>query len=281
MATKRTHDAVDIVPVKILKISNEHYDDSEDVLLDCSELSDDLKCSLEYDAILKMFVIGLEKKLKEEKRWIRFGEKENDCIIRLLPTLVKLSSRYSSKRSPQPLDISFEMSQSSVGERLTVMSLKENMFKRGNFDVDIRKCIKKEDNNYQYTTEGVRFTQKLIPEFEELLRQYQSKISSVYQETYEILKIAMAHIVIREIQELAGVKQNCHGCQINHSSQKQHMGPGGCLSTEQAEWSDIVEQFWSPARRLVDEVEVQISAKQAVLQLPVFQVLFYVSNKTV
>lgn len=52
------------------------------------------------------------------------------------------------------IDIQFEAGSANIVDLLTVVSLKENTFKRGSFDVDIRK----EDGNYHYTQEGVQFT---------------------------------------------------------------------------------------------------------------------------
>ena len=274
MATKRKNElVVEDIPSKILKALNDESAFYNDVFLDSSLLSEDLKCSLEFDAILKMFVVGLEKKLKgDEKRSISFGVKELDNIIRLTPTLEKISSRYSAKRSPKILDIPFEMEKGEIGDLITVMSLKENLYKRGMFDVDIRKCVKKADSEYQYTSEGVRFKLSTLPELIEKLGLYQKKVSHIYVETFDVLKIALAYVIIREITVLSDNTLNCHGCQIQHNSQSQHMGPGGCLSTDQPEWGEIVDKFWSAARQLVDEDEVLRIATNAGSQLPELQV---------
>ena len=271
MAQKRSAEySEDCDSVKILKQLEEN---DGDMTLDSSDLSPDFRSSLEYDCVMKTFSVTLEKDRKEGNRFICFGEEEMRKIIKLLPVIEKLVSRYSIKKSPTIIDIPFEACDGKVGDLVTVISLKENSYKRGHFDVDLRKCIKKEDGSYQYTSEGVRVTLSLISDLKASLFKYQSLITAATEKSTEVILMAIAHAVIHEINMLADPRQNCHGCQIQHPSQKHHMGPGGCMTAEQPPWDEICNEYWQAGKTLINDDVVQNIAQRAASRIPELQVL--------
>ena len=70
-----------------------------------------------------------------------------------------------------------------VGELGTILFVKENTYKRGLIKLDIRKCIKRENNGFGYTKDGVRCTLDVIPALEENNRFYQSAIEKSVMQT--------------------------------------------------------------------------------------------------
>ena len=257
MAEKRLNDEMETAVSKKFKQT-----EFEDISLDNSDLSEDVRCFLEFDAMLKTFVFGIEKTRKDGNRQISVSEEEIENMLKMLPALTKISSRYASKRSPRLIDIPFQISKGEIGELVSVMSLKENMFKRGQFDLDIRKCVRKEEDGvYRYTSEGVRFSDVLITEFEQLLLRYKSLISDIMNKTEEVMVLAAAFVVMREITELS----QCPGCKIQHPSQDQHMGSGGCMSEEKPAWGELVNQYWQAAWCLIQDDGVLNLAREAVM----------------
>lgn len=270
MAQKRAAEHMEnITKTKFLKQIEENDDD---VILDTSVLSSDFTSSLEYDCLLQTFSVTLEKQHKDGHRCVCFGDEELKSIVNFLPVIEKLICKYSQKRSPKPLDIPFEACKSKTGDIVTVVSLKENSYKRGHFDVDIRKCVKREDGSYMYTTEGVRVTWSLITQLKENLLKYQSHISSATDKTKEVISIITAHVIILEMNELTDPRQNCHGCQIQHPSQTEHMAEGGCLSADQPTWGELCDQYYQAAKNLIKEESIQSLAKRAVACIPELQV---------
>jgi hypothetical protein len=239
------------------KFIKQMEENDSDVTLDNACVSEDLNSFLEYDFVMKTFSVTLEKERKDGKRCICFGTEEIASIIRFLPAIEKLVDRYSSKRSPKVIDIPFEACSANIGDSLTVVSLKENTFKRGSFDVDIRKCIKKEDGNYQYTQEGVRFAHTHTTALRENLLGYQSLIVKATDKSKRVISMTAANAIIREINELADPRENCEGCQTQHLSQNQHMGYSGCLTTEQPTWEQLCDQYWQAGKGLIREDNVQ------------------------
>lgn len=279
MAEKRSLEETEALNCKKIK-QLDSVELMDDVVLDKTEILPDLKFSLEYDPVLRIFAFGIEKKRDEGDRCISVGEEELNNMIKLLPTLVKVSDRYTSKRSPRLIDIPLEASSAETGDLVTLISLKENMYKRGQFDIDLRKCVKKEDGGYRYTSEGVRFSITLVAAFQEILLRYQSLISKVEENTKAIMVMAAAHAVISEIMELI----QCPGCKIDHPSQDQHMGTDGCLKEEEEEeeekmaWDKTVHQYWQAAWCLVEEEPLQELARQTIQSHESFQVcgLYYI-----
>ena len=84
MSEKRGIENTDTFSVKMMKQTDE-TDFLEDMVLDDSNLPEDVRWSLHYDYILKTFFIELDKKRKEGDRWINFGEEETENIIKLFP----------------------------------------------------------------------------------------------------------------------------------------------------------------------------------------------------
>ena len=179
-----------------------------------------------------------------ENRWIIFGQEEVVNLINLLPVDEKIISRYTVKRSPKPIDITFELCKGDVGGLITVLSVKENLYKRGKFDIDIRKCLRREDGTYTYTSEGVRFDQTLIEKFTDKVQFYQSMSETITKTTSDVIRMSMAYAFIKGINELGSSQQTCKGCQINHPSQAQHMGFSGCLSEDPPAWEEFVLHYW-------------------------------------
>ncbi|XP_060578347.1 uncharacterized protein LOC132735421 [Ruditapes philippinarum] len=202
------------------------------------------------------------------------GRKKTENIIKLLPAIEKLVDRYTCKRSSKNIDIPFEACRGNIGDLITVVSLKENNYKRGHFDVDIRKCVKMEEGSYRYTSEGVRFTQSLIAVLNETLLGYKSTITQITDRTSEVISMTTAFVIIREINELADPRQNCQGCKSQHPSQKQHMVEGGCLSTDQPTWEETCNKFWQVGKSLIKDEDVQDLAVRAVSRIPEMQKQF-------
>ncbi|KAL4239271.1 hypothetical protein ACF0H5_000088 [Mactra antiquata] len=245
-----------------------------DITLNNSSLCEDVDCSLVYDSILQTFSITIEKHRDEGNRYICVSDQHVGIISKLLIAVEKLAARYSAKPSPCLIDVPFQVSSGEIGELITVVSLKENAYKRGSFDVDIRKCFIKEGNKYQYTTEGVRLGRSLISALREKLSFYNSIIKTVTEKTKEIITSTMAWVISKEILELSDPKQTCHGCTIDHPSQKQHMDVGGCLAEEQPAWTELCDQYWSAAKSIVTNEFVQDLAQRAVHSLPALQKSF-------
>ena len=221
---------------------------------------------------MKIFAIGLEKSRKDGERYITVGAEEINTIVRLLPALTKVSKRYATKRSPRLIDIPVEINDCDVGDLVTVMSLKENMYKRGQFDIDIRKCVKREDGSFRYTSEGVRFSVSCISEFEKVLQRYTNLMAKAEETSKRVVIMATAHVAMRELKELSGYPENCEGCQIDHPSQSQHMGTGGCLDSNKLTWEEVVGQFWQPSWHCIEDDAVQTLAEDAAAQDTEFKV---------
>ena len=269
MAQKRQSEMMNSLSTKMLKLT-EDIDLEDDKNLDDFDLSEDVKMYFRYDSLLKTFVAGVEKiRMDEvENRWINFGQEEILNLINLLPIAEKIISRYTAKRSPKPIDIPFELFKGDVGDLITVLSVKENSYKRGKFDIDIRKCLTREDGTYTYTSEGVRFDHTLIEKFTNKVQLYQSMSETITKTTSNVMRISMAYAFIKGINEFGSSQHTCEGCQINHPSQAQHMGFRGCLSEDQPAWEEFVHHYWFSAKASIEEEDVLKSAKEAVLLLP-------------
>ena len=160
-----------------------------------------------YDSLLKTFVARVENIRMDEvaNRWINFGQEEILNLINLLPIAEKIISRYTVKRSPKPIDIPFELCKGDVGDLITVLSVKENSYKRGKFDIYIRKCLTREDGTYTYTSEGVRFDHTLIEKFTNKVQLYQSMSETITKTTSNVMRISMATHLLRESTSLVAV----------------------------------------------------------------------------
>ena len=116
---------------------------------------------------------------------------------------------------------------------------------------------------------GSRFCHALLTTFKETLLRYQTHIETATQKTKEVILLAAAHVVLRELSELT----DCPGCKICHPSQKQHMQSGGCLHDEgKPTWKEMVERYWQAAWCLVEDEPVQKLAMAAVAVHEVSQV---------
>lgn len=276
----------DAVIGKIPKISEEDIDFPDDRVFDCSNLSDVVKTSLTYDSVLKEFVIGIEKKRETDSRSISLGQGECAGVVKLLPAVFAIVERYEKRRAPKPVDVPFEVNQCTVGDMVTVLFAKESVYKRGKFDIDLRKCIKNRESAYTYTTEGIRVNTEMGRELRAKLLYYLSTIEKMAREERKTLKMANVCLLIKEIRDMAVTQIQCAGCQIQHPSQKQHMGFGGCLSVDTAEeeermsWDEMVDQYWRPAYAIVtvdDVIKVANMAAEAVMEpdAQVLCVIFY------
>ncbi|KAL4223813.1 hypothetical protein ACF0H5_017278 [Mactra antiquata] len=250
MSLKRFAENIqDDVQNKVLKKMEENDNNVDnDITLDHSSLCEDVNCSLTYDSVLQTYSITFEKQREEGNRYICVSEKNIETISKLLIAVEKLAVRYTNKRSHRLIDVPFQVTSGKIGELITIVSLKDNAYKRGSFDVDIRKCFVKEGNTYQYTTEGVRFGHSLISALRDKLSCYRSIITKITEKTTEIIASTLAFAISKEILELSDLKHTCHGCMIEHPSQKQHMGVGGCMAEEeQPTWSECATSIgWQP-----------------------------------
>ena len=80
MALKRpTESVVEFVEPKIMKLM-----EANDVVLSKCDLSEDVICILEYDALLKTFSVTIEKSRKGGNRYICLGEEEINTILLFL-----------------------------------------------------------------------------------------------------------------------------------------------------------------------------------------------------
>ena len=269
MAGKRTAECMENLEVSVNKYFNFSQ---EDLLFGSTDISKDVKCSLEYDNVLSVFVIRVEKHRPEGNRVITFDADTLGNIILVIPAIDQLVERCASKRSPRPLDIPFQVDTGNIGDLVTVVSLKESAYKRGEFHLDVRNCFKREDSQYRYTSEGVRINQESISAFGETLKLYHSLIRKVKSYTKDVVIMTAAHLIRNEITRLATPAQNCYGCQINHPSQKQHMGDGGCLATDQQSWEDSCDMYFQVAKSRITDERVQGLAKAAMAVVPEMKV---------
>ena len=82
----------------------------------------------------------------------------------------------------------------------------ENLYKRGKFDIDIQKCLTREDGTYTYTSEGVQFDHTLIEKFTDKVQLYQSISKTKTKTTSDVMRMSMAYTFIKGINELGSIQ---------------------------------------------------------------------------
>ena len=117
-------------------------------------LSNDVQSFMHYDYIMNQFVIGIKKTSGSKTTVITMDEIE--CHGFLTKSM-------------------------NVGG--TILFVKENAYKRGEIDFDIRKCAKKDDGEFGYSKHGVRLKMDGILPLQEKLQLYMSTTESLVKQT--------------------------------------------------------------------------------------------------
>ena len=245
-------------------------DIQEDKCLAEDQLTSELTMSLVYDFMISEFVIGLTKRSKDKTNNINMNELECTGIIRLSPLMQKVVKKYSVTRASNPIDMPVETIEMCEGDFGTVLSVKENTFKRGDFQIDLRKCMKKEHGTWVYTKDGVRISVSELIKVKERLETYMQKISDAVAQTRRMLLMATVCLMIQSVEQPE--ESVCYGCEINHPSQHQHMGVTGCLSEDALDgvkvWKTLIDQQWSLLKLIVSSEDAVILAGKAARMLP-------------
>lgn len=258
---------------KKLKL-NEELDLPEDMLLAQDKVSSEFDTCLVYDFVLNQFGIGIQKETKEKKSLIKLTEMECDGVLRLMPYALKVADKYSRVKASKPVDIPLEPVAFNVGDMGTVFSIKESAFKRGDIQFDLRKCMKKEDGSLIHTREGVRLDADTMKLIQQKLQSYKKEIEEAVKNTRKLMMTARACLMIREINSLSnsGETKSCYGCETDHPSQIQHMGPGGCLAEDSIDasesWKETVNRLWSGVLKMVSVQDGCNLAEMALSLLP-------------
>lgn len=269
---------------KKLKL-NDQLDLPDDMLILQDKLCSELDMFLDYDFVMNQFGIGITKQTKDKSTCIRLNEIECAGVLRLTPYALRVAANYSSSRASKPVDIPFETKELNAGDMGTVLFIKENNFKRGDIQFDLRKCVKKEDDSLIYTKEGVRLNMEMMRLVQEKLASYKQKIKETVKITRNLMLTAQACLMIEEIKSLSycAEKPSCYGCEIDHPSQVQHMSLGGCLSDETMDvsetWAETVNQQWSVVFATVSVEDARDLAEKALPLLPELQGLVYSSSE--
>lgn len=170
----------------------------------------------------------------------------------------------------------FEIKELKLGELGTILFVKENAYKRGLVELDIRKCTKKVNNTFGYTKDGVRCSLDVIPGLEEKMRLYLSFIEKSVMQSEKIMFMAEVALLEYEIRELSKYGEpTCSGCITNNPSQVQHMGFDGCMSEYASDkspslsWRETMEKYWSAALAITSNgCEVKDVDETALSALP-------------
>jgi hypothetical protein len=260
MAKRQANNVEESIGAKTLRLGDDLelpadkiYDDWE---------SESLNMNLTYDNVFDQFMIRLITQTKEgQARSINLDELDAKRLLAKLSTVNAVSEKYEKVPSPKPLDIAIELEDIPISKLGVVVGLKENLYKRGDMSIDVRKCIKKKDGTLSYTKEGVRFPISVGKKLKEKLVEYDAKIQEAVQGTSRVVKMSKVATIIKGLKELGMPK--CHGCEIDHPSQKQHMSTGGCLNPDpQLTWEEIVEEFFEIVLVNVDLARmIEIGAK--------------------
>jgi hypothetical protein len=242
MAKRQANNVEESIGAKTLRLGNDLelpadkiYDDWE---------SENLNMNLTYDNVFDQFMIRLITQTKEgQTRSINLDELDAKRLLAKLSTVNAVSEKYEKVPSPKPLDIAIELEDIPISKLGLVLGLKENLYKRGDMSVDVRKCIKKRDGTLTYTKEGVRFPILVGKILKEKLVEYDVKIQDAVKGASSVIKMSKVASMIKGLNELGVPK--CFGCENDRSSQKHHMESGGCLDPgSQLTWDEIVEEFF-------------------------------------
>ena len=257
MATKRKLDFYqEMLTNKKLKLG----DDMElpaDIVFFTHSLSPEISTYLNYDYVVNEFVIGIRKTktTSEGTRETVVNLDQTECagVLKQLPVALAVARKYCEKKASKPADVPFETKELKVSELGTILFVKENTYKRGLVEMDIRKCTKRENNAFGYTKDGVRCSLDVMPALEEKMKFYQSAIEKSLTQTEKMMHMAEVALLVCEIRELSQYGEpTCSGCVTKHPSQVQHMGFNGCLSedasdTDTLSWGETVEKYWTAA----------------------------------
>ena len=257
----------DMVKSQLIKL-----DDNMELAKDLDFLSinvkEDIGLKVEFDVVFNEFNIILSKTSAQsrEKKCIGLSENEAEALIKKLPIAFSLARRYTYKTTSKPVNIPVELVNfPNEYEPKTVLFVKENAYRKGQMNIDIRKCVKREDPQlpYIYTKNGVRLTidegKQLSPKLEECL-QLIKKSTEITREVLFSAEVVCLEKIIKDLRS----EQTCYGCETNKESQDQHMDISGCLR----EWEETVEDLWEAASPLVNEDDVMRIALLTIDKLP-------------
>lgn len=273
MAAKRTFESYQgVVACKKLKSESDFKDDK---VFSRDTLTEEMDTSLEYDFITNEFGICLRKQTKETVTLIKFSENECDGILKHFSLALKVIDKYTSKRSSKPIDIPFETVDLSDGHAGVIMFIKENSYKRGSIQIDLRRCIKRVDGTLIYTKEGVRMNSEVAPLLRARLQAYKKQINDAVDETRKFIVFAQVCLIIQEIDGLYHQHDKMMGY-------RRALDFAECLSndTKVESWSDIVHEHWHVVVATVSTNDACALAERAITTLPNATGLVYSESET-
>ena len=151
MATKRKADSYQgVIMNKKLKL-RDNYQLPEDTVFFIHTLSNDVQSFMHYDYIMNQFVIRIKKTSGSKTTVITMDEIECHGLLKHIQPALAVAKKYAGKIMPDVIDIPFLTKSMNVGDFGTILFVKENAYKRGEIDFDIRKCAKKDDGEFGYS----------------------------------------------------------------------------------------------------------------------------------
>ena len=257
----------DLISAKTLKL-DENVDFLEkDLDFGCKQMEKGpVDISLSFDTVFNEFCVVIRKEKDNEKKCRHIGlcEEELRALVKKLPIGFSLIEKYSAKKAGKVVDIPVELvSFESENDCKAVLFIKENRFKKSDYQLDIRKCYKGEDGEYMYTTDGVRVGRALA---EEILSHLNCLIDIINEQvalSREVMEMIQVGLLIKSILNLK-TQTGCDGCKDMLPGQDGHMSSGGCLQ----DWEDTVMEFWEPALRLMKEEELANLAEEVMELIP-------------
>ena len=196
---------------------------------------------LSFDTDFNEFCVVITKEKDDEKKCRRIGlcEEELRALVKKLPIGFCHIEKYHAKKAGKVVDIPLELvSFDCEDDYKAVLSIKENKFKKNDYQLDIRKCYKGEDGGYMYTSDGVRVNHALA---EEMLSHLNSLIETIDENvalSRNVMEMTQVGLLIKSILNLKR-QTGCDGCKNMLPGQTGHMSSGGCLQN----WEDTVTEF--------------------------------------
>ena len=139
MASRRNRDSYqDLIINKKLKLGL-NGELPENTVFFNDSLSEELHMYLNYDDyVMNNLVVGIKKTVGQNTCEITLDELECDGLLKHIPLALTVAKKYSGKNMPDLVDIPFETKLIYTGEIGVIVFVKENSYKRGEIDIDIR-----------------------------------------------------------------------------------------------------------------------------------------------
>ncbi|KAL4231160.1 hypothetical protein ACF0H5_008742 [Mactra antiquata] len=230
---------------------DENLEFVKDLEISSFAVNKDFEIKSEFDVMLNEFTLSLSKTSQNkptEPKTITLDEYELSALNKKNPLALAIARRYTYKTSAKTLDYPIDLVENEEFQFRAVLFVKENLYRKGQLSLDIRKCSKNEssESKYIYTKIGVRLT---IDEGKELLQKLGEVVKQINLNTKltrDLLLSAEVCIIIKTIKELNSQREGGHV----------------------REWKDMVKDEWDCAVLLTNPADVWKIAESAAEKLP-------------